>query len=163
MRSEQDLKETIDQYADTVKRICVVYLKSKSDTDDIFQTVFLKYYHHSAQFESEEHKKAWLIRVTVNACKDFLKSFFRKQTSPLETLGELSDSSTDQTEAIAVRQAVQQLPEKYKMAIYLHYFEGYTAVEIGKILSKNVNTVYTLLARGREALKQMLGGHEDEW
>ncbi len=161
MRDEQDLKLTIDKYADTVKRICVVYLKNSADTEDIFQNVFLKYYNSSVHFESEEHKKAWLIRITVNECKDLLKSFFRKNTISIDEVGEIK-THTDFNENSYVREAVLQLPQKYKIAIFLHYFEGYTAVEIGKILNKNVNTIYTLLKRGREMLKDVLGGGENE-
>ena len=74
MRSEEEACRAIDRYADTVRRICMVHLKNYSDTEDIFQTVFLKYVLHTAPFDSPEHEKAWIIRVTINACKDFLKS-----------------------------------------------------------------------------------------
>ncbi len=162
MREEQDLKLAINNYADTVKRICVVYLKNMADTEDIFQNVFMKYYKSSAQFESEEHKKAWFIRVTINECKDLLKSFFRKNSVSMDELSEIKAEET-LNENEHVREAVLKLSEKYKIAIYLHYFEGYSAVEIGKILNKNTNTIYTLLARGREQLKKFLGGSEYEW
>lgn len=78
MRSEYEVNRAIDKYSDTVKRICVVYLKSHSDTEDIFQTVFMKYLLSSNEFESDEHEKAWFIRVTINSCKDLLKSFLKK-------------------------------------------------------------------------------------
>ena len=86
MRTEQEVDRAIGQYADTVLRLCMVYLKNHSDAEDIFQTVFLKYALSDRVFESPEHEKAWMIRVTVNACKDLLKSFFRSRTVPLETL-----------------------------------------------------------------------------
>ena len=70
MRSEQEINSAIDRYADTVRRLCVLHLKNSADTEDIFQTVFLKYALHAKPFESEEHEKAWFIRVTINACKD---------------------------------------------------------------------------------------------
>ncbi|MFI3284158.1 MAG: RNA polymerase sigma factor [Erysipelotrichaceae bacterium] len=157
MRDEQDLIQTIEKYADTVKRICVVYLKNSSDTEDIFQNVFLKYMRNSAHFQSEEHKKAFFIRITINECKDLLKSFFRKNTVSIDEVGEIVAPSYFDENAY-VRQAVLKLPENYRVVIYLHYFEGYSAVEIGKMLTKNVNTVYTLMARGREMLKESLGG-----
>ena len=72
MRQESDVEQTIGQYADMVKHICFVYMKNESDTEDVFQDVFLKYALFSEPFDSEEHKKAWLIRVTVNRCKDLL-------------------------------------------------------------------------------------------
>ena len=84
MRSEQEVNEAIERYADTVQRLCMIHLKNYADTEDIFQTVFLKYVLSSVSFESEEHEKAWFIRVTVNACKDLLKSFFRSRTVSLE-------------------------------------------------------------------------------
>ncbi len=162
MKSEQDLNLAIENYADTVKRICMIYLKNTADTEDIFQNVFLKYYKNSAQFKSEEHKKSWIIRVTINECKDLLRNFFRKNTVSVDELSNMT-AQDDLSENSHVRLAVLKLPEKYKIPIYLHYFEGYTAVEIGKILNKNINTVYTFLSRGRQALKLTLGGNEHEW
>ncbi len=132
MRNEQDLKLAIENYADTVKRICVVYLKNTADTEDIFQNVFMKYYKSSAHFKNAEHKKAWFIRVTINECKDFLKSFFRKNSVSIDEISEMG-VETDFDENSYVRESVLKLPEKYKITIYLHYFEGYSAVEIGKI------------------------------
>lgn len=157
MRDEQDLNLTIDKYADTVTRICLVYLKNSSDTEDIFQNVFLKYLRSTTLFKSEEHKKAFIIRITINECKDLLKNFFRKNTVNIEEVNQMVAPSNFDENAY-VRQAVLTLPEKYRVVIFLHYFEGYSAVEIGKMLSKNINTVYTLMARGREILKESLGG-----
>ena len=84
MRNEQEVNRAIERYSDTVRRLCMIHLKNHADTEDIFQTVFLKYVLSSVSFESEEHEKAWFIRVTINACKDLLKSFFRTRTVPLE-------------------------------------------------------------------------------
>ena len=83
MRSEEEASRAIDLYGDTVKRICMLHLKNYSDTEDIFQTVFLKYVLHAPVFDSSEHERAWIIRVTINACKDLLKSFFRSRTSEI--------------------------------------------------------------------------------
>ena len=82
MRNEQEVNRAIEQYADTVRRLCMVHLKNHADTEDIFQTVFLKYALSPVAFESQEHEKAWLIRVTINACKDLLKSFFAAEPCP---------------------------------------------------------------------------------
>ena len=84
MRSEGEIERAVELYADTIKRLCAVHLKNQADTEDIFQTVFLKYALCTAVFQNEEHEKAWFIRVTINACKDLLKSFFRKNTVPLD-------------------------------------------------------------------------------
>lgn len=134
--------------------------KNYADTEDIFQTVFLKYAFSSVIFESEEHEKAWFLRVTINACKDLLKSFFRNRTVPLDELIEQpAEMPPDYREVL---EAVLALPSKYKDAVYLHYYEGYTAPEISRILGKNVNTVYTLLNRSRQLLREKLGGDEYE-
>ena len=159
MHSEEDINRAIGKYADMVKRICVLYLKNHADTEDIFQTVFLKYALHTSAFQSEEHEKAWLIRVTLNACRDLLRSFFRSRTVPLEEIARQAAAADE--ESRDVLRAVLQLPEKYRRAIYLHYYEGYTAPQIGRLLGKNTNTVYTLLTRGRQLLKQELGGDGD--
>ena len=160
MRSEQEVNLAIDRYADTVTRICMIHLKNASDTQDIFQEVFLKYALSTAVFESPEHEKAWIIRVTINKCKDLLKSFFRNKTVSIDEVVSLPAKQED--EYGEVLQAVLSLPQKYKDVVYLHYYEGYSAVEIGKILNKNVNTIYTLLARARKMLQQRLGGDENE-
>ena len=86
MRDEAETNRTIERYGDTVRRLCMIHLKNEADTQDIFQTVFLKYLLHDRPFESQEHEKAWFIRVTINACKDLLKSVFRSRTVPLEEL-----------------------------------------------------------------------------
>ena len=159
MRSEEEASRAIRMYADTVRRICMVHLKNYSDTEDIFQTVFLKYVLHSEPFESEEHEKAWIIRVTVNACKDLLKNVFRSRTVPLETLVEMPQAQ--ELRHTELLEAVLSLPAKYKDVVYLYYYEGYSAEEISRILKKNVNTVYTLLTRARKILKKELEGVTD--
>lgn len=158
MRSEQEVNRAVEQYADTVRRICLVHLKNYADTEDIFQTVFVKYLLHTAPFASPEHEKAWIIRVTINACKDLLRSVFRRRTVPLDEAAELPAPPEEHR---AVLQAVQALPGAYRDVVYLHYYEGYTAPEIAKILGKNVNTIYTRLTRAKGLLRQVLGGDGD--
>lgn len=159
MRSEEEAARAIERYGDMVRRLCLVHLKNPADTEDIFQNVFLKYVLSPVVFESPEHEKAWLIRVTLNACKDLVKSFFRSRTVPLEEL--LDQPAPLSEEHKEVLEAVLALPPKYRDAVYLHYYEGYTAAEIGKLLGKNTNTVYTLLTRAREQLRKTLGGDRD--
>lgn len=158
MRSERETNEAIERYGDTVRRLCMLHLKNEADTQDIFQTVFLKYLLHTADFESREHEKAWFIRVTINACRDVLKSVFRRRTVSLE---EVRDLPAPEGEGGDVLRAVLSLPRKYREVVYLHYYEGYTTPEIGDILGRNVNTVYTDLTRAREKLRSMLGGEAD--
>ena len=160
MRGEDELNRAIDLYSDTVKRICLIHLKNEADTEDIFQTVFLKYILSSVVFESTEHEKAWIIRVAINACKDLLKSFFRTHTVPLEEIHEQIAAVSSDREG-EVLEAVLRLPEKYRQVIYLHFYEGYTAPQIAEMLGRNVNTVYTYIQRGKQQLKAELGGEDD--
>ena len=134
----------------------MVHLKNQADSEDIFQTVFLKYLLRDQPFENEQHEKAWMIRVTINACKDLLRSFFRSRTVPLEQLVEIPQPfEPDERDLL---EAVLALPAQYKDVVYLYYYEQYTALEIAQILHKNVNTVYTLLRRARERLRKDLEG-----
>ena len=159
MRGEQEVSRAIEAYGNLIRRICLIHLKNHADTEDIFQTVFLKYLLSSAEFQSREHEKAWFIRVTANACRDLLKSAFRRRVVSLDVLtdqpGELSEDNRE------VLEAVLGLPEKYRDVIYLFYYEEYTAPEIAEILKKNTNTVYTLLSRAKKILKEKLGGETD--
>lgn len=159
MRSEQEANRAIERYADTVRRICMIHLKNHADTEDIFQNVFLKYVLSTTVFESEEHEKAWFIRVTINACRDLLRSFFRSRTVSLDTLLDQPAEMTENDRTVL--DAVLALPPKYRDVVYLHYYEGYTAPQIGEILKKNTNTIYTLLTRAKQALRQTLGGDDD--
>ena len=156
MRSEAEVNTAIERYSDTVRRLCVVYLKNHADTEDVFQNVFFKYYLSSKGFESDEHEKAWIIRVTINACKDQLTSCFRSKTVSLEEVSELAAQAAP--EYSDVLEAVLSLPQKYRDVVYLHYYEGYTAPQISRILHKNTNTIYTLLTRSKDLLREKLGG-----
>ncbi len=156
MRSEQEVNRAVEKYADTVFRICILHLKNKSDAEDIFQEVFLKFALNDKEFENANHEKAWIIRVTINACKDLIKSFFRSRTISIDELISVADEEKE--DLSYVLEAVLKLPVKYRDAIYLHYYEGYSALEIGEILGKNENTVYSILSRGRSMLKESLEG-----
>ena len=158
MRSEQEAIMAVERYGNTVRRLCMTYLKNFHDTEDVFQTVFMKYVLSSVVFESDEHEKAWFIRVTINSCKDLLKNFFRTHTVSMD---EVIEQAIDFPEkSIDLLEAVLSLPTKYREVIYLHYYEGYSALEISRILKKNVNTIYTNLARARLRLRDTLGGEE---
>jgi len=161
MRNEQEVNKAIERYSDTVCRLCMIHLKNHADTEDIFQTVFLKYVLSSVVFENEEHEKAWFIRVTMNACKDLLKSFFRSHAVSIdEVIEQPAALPPDNREVL---EAVLSLPQKYRDVVYLHYYEEYTAPQISRILGKNVNAVYTLLTRARQMLREKLGGNGYEY
>ncbi|QEY35715.1 sigma-70 family RNA polymerase sigma factor [Caproiciproducens galactitolivorans] len=149
--------EALDKYSDMVRRICFMYLKSEADVEDIFQNVFLKLLQHKEPFESDAHEKAWLCRVTINECKDFHKSFFRKNTCSIDNLEIPIEDKAEE----GVLREVLSLPQKYRNVIYLFYFEDYTVPEIATILGRNQNTIHTHLRRAKAILKKKLRGFDD--
>ncbi len=145
------------QYTDTVYRVALHNTANFSDAEDVTQEVFVKLLETNKAFRDSEHLKAWLIRVTINLCRD------KKKKSSRETLVENVFPNKPNEEKTDVLEAVKALPEKYRNTIYLHYYEGYTAKEIGKILDAKENTVLSWLSRGRDALRKELdGGFDDE-
>ena len=160
MRSENEIRLALNNHGDLVRRLCFIFLKNEADSEDTFQTVFLKYAQNDRPFASFEHERAWFIQVTRNACKDLLKSFFRSHVISIEEL--TSEPSVINNEHKEVLEAVLKLDKKYREVIYLYYYEGYKAKEIAAILHKRVNTIYTLLNRAREQLRENLGGEIDE-
>ena len=156
MRCRLELEVVIHQSGDMVERLCFLHLGQDSDRQDVFQNVFLKYALSTTAFQSPEHRKAWLIRVTVNACRDRLRSFFRRFSVGLEE-GESLPAPSELAHQ-ELLEAVRALPGRYRDVIYLHYYEGYSAVEIAQMLGKRPNTIYTRLARARDQLRETLGG-----
>ena len=149
----------VQRYSDTVFRAAMHNCSCTADAEDMVQDVFEKLLRYEGRFESEEHERAWFIRVTLNACRDLLRRFFRSRTVSLEKLVEQpAQIAPDHREVL---EAVLALPQPYRDAVYLHYFEGMTAPQIGEALRKNVHTVYTLLTRARQRLRETLGG--DAW
>lgn len=145
------------QFTDTVYRIALHNTSNFSDAEDVTQEVFIKLLESNKAFRDSEHLKAWLIRVTINLCRDKMKKLSR------ETLVENVLPYNRVEEKTDVLEAVKALPEKYRNAVYLHYYEGYSAKEIGKILDAKENTVLSWLSRGRDALRKELdGGFDDE-
>lgn len=144
----------VSQYADMILRISYQYLKQTCDAEDICQSVFLKYLTANICFESPEHEKAWMIRTTINACKDHLKSAFFRRTAPLEE-AEVAAAPVQvpDTDLLA---AMKRLPRNYRISIYLYYYEGYSAREIGTMLGKKEAAINQYLSRGRRKLRTYL-------
>ena len=143
-------------YGDMVYRLALVRTKSVADAEDVVQEVFLRCLKHNPVFQSAEHQKAWLIKVTVNCSKTLLGSAFRRHSVPEDALGELA--SEDETPDSTVYDAVLKLPEKYRTAIHLYYYEDYSVREIATVMQTTESTVKSWLHRARGMLKEMLGG-----
>ena len=141
-------------YADMVYRIAFRYVKNPIDTDDVFSEVFLAYFKKERTFESEEHRKAWLIRVTINCAKDCLAGRSEWQQLHEEVLPDPAEGKTDAY--MDLHMAIEQLRPEYQEVIKLHYLEDLSVKQIAQILEKNENTVKTHLARARESLKTIL-------
>lgn len=141
-------------YADMVYRIAYRYVKNTIDTDDVFSDVFLAYFKKERTFESEEHRKAWLIRVTINCAKDLLAQRAQLQQLHEETLPD--QSARDIDTYMALHEAIEQLRPEYREIIKLYYLDDLSVKEIAQILNKNENTIKTHLFRARETLKSVL-------
>ena len=149
----QNAQRLVESYSDMILRISYSYLKQTYDAEDICQTVFLKYLTLQPEFENLRHEKAWIIRTTVNACKDHLKSsFFRRNVS----LDEAKLVAAPEVPDSGLLEALKELPENYRVSLYLFYYEDYSAPEIARILGKPRNTVEQYLSRGRRKLRAYL-------
>ncbi len=151
--NDAQAKQLVSLYADLILRISYSYLKHTYDAEDICQTVFLKYLTLQPQFDTMEHEKAWIIRTTVNACKDHLRSAFFRRTAPLEDAAAMAAPSVPDAEIL---DALKTLPENYRISLYLFYYEEYSAREIAQILGKSQNTIEQYLSRGRKKLRTYL-------
>ena len=149
----REAERLVDTYADLILRLSYTYLNHTQDAQDICQTVFLKLLEKAPAFQSPEHERAWIIRTTANACKDLLKSHWRKTSVPLEAAAAVPAPQAEEGSLLA---AVNLLPPQYRAVIYLYYYEGYSAKEIARLLGSNPATVSTRLRRGRARLKALL-------
>ena len=152
------LEKMIEKYSNMIYRLALVRTRTKENSEDVYQEVFLRLARKMPTFESEEHEKAWLIRVTINCSKNLLNSKFLKNTAELK-----EEIVFETKERHDIYYAVQELPLKYRTVVHLHYYENYKINEISKILGIKENTVKSHLARAREKLKNaMEGGIENE-
>ncbi len=153
------LRLTIDQYSDMVYRLCLVYLKNQYDAEDALQDVFIKIMEKAPFFNNENHKKAWIITVTCNHCKNILKHrHYIKEIAFDENI--IAD--TNHQEEYDLLQLIFTLPLNYRYVLYLYYYEGYNTKEIAKILKTKDATIRTWLKRARANIKELIGGGYDE-
>lgn len=153
--SDENFEYLVNEYSNHILRLSYSYLKNIYDAQDVMQSVFEKLYTINIEFTDKTHEKAYILRMASNACKNLLKSANRTQTTSLELCEEIVAPEIDDN---SVLNYVNQLEEKYRIVIYLHYYEGYKAREISKILKIPTATVHTRLVRGRKRLAVVLGG-----
>ena len=151
MHTNAEIERVVNEYATMLLRVAYSQLNNRTEAEDAVQEVLLKYMEKAPIFQSEEHEKAWLLRVTVNHCKNHLASaWFRKRADLDEGIPALDN------EELEVVSAVAALPAKYRAVVHLYYFEGYSTKEIAEILHSRPNTVSSRLSRARALLAKAL-------
>lgn len=156
LRSPEDITGMYEQHVDMVYRLCYSYLKTPSDAEDATQSIFMKLVTHSKPFSSEGHEKAWLITATKNHCKDILKSAYRKRTD-FDIPENIASEDVPSTENEEMKQALMNLPDRYKESMYLYYYEGYKTDEIAALVDKPASTIRNYLSEARTLLREQLG------
>ena len=152
------VEEAYRRYADRVFAAAFSVCRNQADADDAVQDTFIKYNASEDIFRDEEHLKAWLLRVAINRAKDLSGSFWRRNTTALEDYMETLEFEAPEDSELF--RAVMALPEKYRVVIHLHYYEGYGVDEIAALLGRRPGTVKSQLSRGRMLLKHAL---QEEW
>ena len=145
-----NLELAILEYGHRVQSLAFVYLRNRSDAEDVAQEVFLTYYRKAPMFQSFEKEKSWIMTVTANKCKSLLRAKYREELPLSDDLSYLPSQECE------IMEAVLKLEKKYRLPIHLHYFEGYSIQEIAKILRARPGTVGSWLSRGRMMLKEIL-------
>lgn len=148
---EEEFTAVYEMYVDDIYRLCFSFMKNHMDAEDAVQEIFLKYYYSKKHFDTKQHLKAWLIVTASNYCKDLLKQWWRKQKN-LDNLEELAGAEEQHIDEMM--EMVMNLPEKYKTAVYLYYYEGYDSREIACLLHKPDSTIRTYLQKARKMLKE---------
>lgn len=147
-------EQAVEQFGDTVYRIALKMTKHEADAQDIFQEVFMRFIRYEIKPESESHAKHWFIRATINCCK----SFFEKQKKQLAMVEIEPELITEERlpDYSNVQTAVDTLDERYRIVIYLFYYENYKIKEISEILNESAGTIKSKLNRARALLKDLI-------
>lgn len=151
--TDQDYTKAVERYLDMVYRIALNWFRHPADAEDAAQNVMLRLWRTETDFSGEAHLRYWLARVAVNECKRLAANPWRKHTVSLDACAEPVFQDQERRE---LYRAVMELPGKYRVPLYLYYYEGYAVDEVGEILGLKPSTVQTRLARGREKLKILL-------
>ncbi len=154
-RTQNEILALYDRYYEMIWRICLVRFGNSHDAYDAVQETFIRLMNYNKSFHNDEHEKAWMIRTAVNYCKDVMKSSRRKQEICLDS-GKPLEGGIVSEEYSEVYETMMELPEKYRIILYLHYYEGYSLKEIAKLLRLNESTLRSRFARAKEVMKEYL-------
>lgn len=166
--SRGEIEEILKKYGDMIYRMAYIQVKNRDVADDMYQEVCMRLIRQNTRVEPEEHLKAWLLRITINCCKDYWKSSWVQRIAwhqgddtdvEVESTYEKMDMSENQPMGY-VTECVQRLSQKYRVVIHLYYYEDYSQKEIAILLGKKESTIASWLRRGREQLKTMLNERE---
>lgn len=150
---DTDVKELFEQYSDMIYRIAISYVSHAHLAEDVVQEVFLRYLGKRPHFENSQHEKAWFIRVTINCCKSMISSSWMKRTCPLEEANQITPLFQQEKER-ELYEMLLQLPVKYRIVLYLRYYEQYRVNEIAELLHITPNLVSVRLQRAKKIMKQ---------
>ncbi len=153
IRSQEEVASLYRRHVDMVYQVCLMLMKNVPDAEDAVQTVFRKVMEYDRPFRDHEHEKAWLIVTARNECKNQLKHWWRTRRESEDVLNKLT---WEQPEDGELWETILTLPEKYRLVIYLHYYQGYTALETAEMLGKKPSTVRGWLVQARWKLKELL-------
>ncbi|HBA96486.1 MAG TPA: RNA polymerase subunit sigma-24 [Lachnospiraceae bacterium] len=163
--SHAEIENILEEYGNTIYRAAYIQLKSRDKADDIYQEVCIKLLHLKSRIDSKEHLKAWLLKATIDCCKDYWKSaWYRKVTIDNKAAAGQIEEKEEQTSG-CLTEYMQQLPGKYSAVLHLFYYEEYSIKEIAQLLHAKENTIASRLQRGRNKLKKILekGGNYYEF
>lgn len=145
-----------DKYSKAVYSVCLLYLKNKADAEEAVTETFIRMMENMRVFETDSHEKAYLLRVAVNICKNLLKSGWRKNVIHDEDVLMYMETSKEES----IMEEILSLPPKYRVVIYMHYYQGYKAQEIADVMNISLSAVLSRLSRGRARLKVLLEKEE---
>lgn len=148
-----ELEQTMEIYGKTVYRLAYSQTRSKADAEDIYQDVFLRYFQKRPRFESEEHRKAWLLRVTLNRARSMFASAWFRKTVPLEECVRFAEPEEQKLD-----EALRQLQPKDRTLLHLFYYEQLSTKEMAAILGRKESTIRTQLTRTRRKLAEIVKG-----
>lgn len=146
-----------DKYADMLYRIALVNVQNSHDAEDIVHDVFIKYFQTEISFKDENHQEGWFVKVTINACKDFLRKKAYRTHADIDDVHHLKSDEKEETDTIYI---LSKVPERYRAVLVLHYLEDYSVSEVSKMLGLSQSAVKMRLSRGREIFKKISEGEK---